>query len=63
MHTIQGPAWTLADMETGECENIEKTKFKEEWEEIPSPYPCQKPDRTFTGDDEPMAHQGYCLVL
>ena len=59
--TIQGPDWILADMETGECVNVEKTKSKEEWEEIPAPYPCQKPD-----DHLPSMmsewHTGYCLI-
>ena len=43
--TIQGPVWTLSDVENGECMNIEKTKFRAEWEEIPPPYPCQKEDQ------------------
>jgi len=59
--TIQGPAWTLADIETGICMNIEKRVFREEWKEVPPPYPCQKPKEHFNGNHIEIM-QGHCLI-
>ena len=37
----QGPATTVVNYHTSECENIKNSEFKEQYESIPPPYPCQ----------------------
>jgi len=39
----QGPATTVVNYKTSECENIKNSEFKEQYKSIPSPYPCQRP--------------------
>jgi len=39
----QGPATTVVNYNTSECENIKTTEFKEQFESILSPHPCQNP--------------------
>ena len=38
----QGPATTVADYNTHECMNYKNSDFKEQFESIKTPFPCQR---------------------
>jgi hypothetical protein len=40
----QGPATTVADYMTHECENYKNSDFKEQFVSIKTPHPCERPE-------------------
>ena len=57
----QGPATTVVNYNTGECENVKNSEFREQFESILSPYPCQRP-KDHTPQFEGKWHCKICVL-
>jgi|TARA_B110000263_G_C15174696_1_gene448644 hypothetical protein len=58
----QGPATTVADYETHECENYKNSDFKENFVSIKAPFPCQN-GKAHNPEFESKWHCVQCFTI